>query len=72
MDNGGIPDKYDNDFKDSNYFESTYDVEDNLRTKEEATQKTDDKPSILGQIRDYQEESKMEEKQTAKEQEFLR
>lgn len=53
MDNGGIPDKYDNDFKDSNYFESTYDVEDNLRTKEEATQKTDDKPSILGQIRDY-------------------
>ena len=72
MDNDGIPDRYDNNFKDSNYFESTYDVEDNLHTKEEATQKTEDKPSILGQIRAYQEESKTEEKQTTKEQEFLR
>ena len=72
LDNDGIPDRYDNDFKDSDYFESTYDVEDNLHTKEEATQKTGDKPSILGQIRAYQEESKTEEKQTTKEQEFLR
>lgn len=40
--------------------------------KEEATQKTGDKPSILGQIRAYQEESKTEEKQTAKEQEYVR
>lgn len=72
MDNDGIPDRYDNDFKDSDYFESTYDVEDNLHTKEEATQKTGDKPSILGQIRAYQEESKTEEKQTAKEQEYVR
>ena len=72
MDNDSIPDRYDNDFKDSDYFESTYDVEDNLHIKEEATQKTEDKPSILGQIRAYQEESKTEEKQTAKEQEFLR
>lgn len=72
LDNDGIADRYDNDFKDSDYFESTYDVEDNLHTKEEATQKTGDKPSILGQIRAYQEESKKEEKQTAKEQEFLR
>ena len=62
----------DNDFKDSDYFESTYDVEDNLHTKEEATQKTGDKPSILGQIRAYQEESKTEGKQTAKEQEYVR
>ena len=69
LDNDGIADRYDNDFKDSDYFESTYDVEDNLHTKEEATQKTGDKPSILGQIRAYQEESKTEEKQTAKEQE---
>ena len=53
-------------------FESTYDVEDNLHTKEEVIQKTDDKPSILGQIRAYQEESKTEEKQKTKEQEFLR
>ena len=72
LDNDGIADRYDNDFKDSDYFESTYDVEDNLHTKEEATQKTGDKPSILGQIRAYQEESKTEEKQTAKEQEILR
>ncbi|HEO0081244.1 TPA: DEAD/DEAH box helicase family protein [Streptococcus agalactiae] len=72
LDNDGIADRYDNDFKDSDYFESTYDVEDNLHTKEEATQKTSDKPSILGQIRAYQEESKTEEKQTAKEQEYVR
>lgn len=72
LDNDGIADRYDNDFKDSDYFESTYDVEDNLHTKEEAAQKTGDKPSILGQIRAYQEESKIEEKQTAKEQEYVR
>lgn len=72
LDNDGIADRYDNDFKDSDYFESTYDVEDNLHAKEEATQKTGDKPSILGQIRAYQEESKTEEKQTAKEQEYVR
>ena len=48
MDNDGIPVRYDNNFKDSDYFESTYDVEDNLHTKEEDTQKTEDKPSILG------------------------
>ncbi|MCQ7020517.1 helicase, partial [Clostridioides difficile] len=51
LDNDGIPDRYDSDFKDSDYFESTYDVEDNLHSKEETTQKSDDKPSILGQIR---------------------
>ena len=72
LDNDGITDRYDNDFKDSDYFESTYDVEDNLYTKEEATQKTEDKPSILGQIRAYQNESKTEEKQTTKEQEYIR
>ncbi|HEL0241384.1 TPA: DEAD/DEAH box helicase family protein [Streptococcus equi subsp. zooepidemicus] len=72
LDNDGIADRYDNDFKDSDYFESTYDVEDNIHSKEEATQKTEDKPSILGQIRAYQEENKTEEKQITKEQEFLR
>lgn len=72
LDNDGIPDRYDNDFKDSDYFESTYDMEDNLHIKEENTQKSEDKPSILGRIRAYQEESKMEEKQTAKKQEILR
>ena len=72
MDNDGIPDRYDNDFRDSDYFESTYDVEDNLHTKEETSQRTEDKPSILGQIRAYQSESKTEEKQITKEQEYAR
>ncbi|EQK22998.1 sNF2 family protein [Clostridioides difficile P71] len=71
LDNDGIPDRYDNDFKDSDYFESTYDVEDNLHSKEENTQKSEDKPFILGQIRAYQNESKTEEKQKTKEQEIL-
>lgn len=72
LDNDGIPDRYDNDFRDSDYFESTYDVEDNFHIKEESTQKAEDKPSILEQIKNYQEESKTEEKQTTKEQDFLR
>ncbi|WP_040565889.1 helicase-related protein [Peptostreptococcus stomatis] len=72
LDNDGIIDRYDNDFRDSDYFESTYDVEDNLHTKEETSQRTEDKPSILGQIRAYQNESKTEEKQTTKEQEYAR
>ena len=72
LDNDGIIDRYDNDFRDSDYFESTYDVEDNLHTKEETSQRTEDKSSILGQIRAYQSESKTEEKHTIKEQEFLR
>lgn len=70
--NEGISDRYDNDFQDSDYFESTYDVEDNLHSKEENTQKSEDRPSILGQIRAYQNESKIEEKQKTKEQEILR
>ena len=72
LDNDGIPDRYDNDFKDSDYFESTYDVEDNLHSKEEIAQKSEDKPSILGQIKAYQNESKTEEKQKTKEQDILR
>ncbi|HFR3591150.1 TPA: CHAP domain-containing protein [Streptococcus suis] len=36
LDNDGIIDRYDNDFRDSNYFESTYDVEDNLSHKEKS------------------------------------
>lgn len=72
LDNDGIADRYDNDFKDSDYFESTYDVEDNLHIKEETVQKTEDKPSILGQIRAYQNESKTKERQTTKEQEYVR
>nr|WP_288908629.1 hypothetical protein [uncultured Megasphaera sp.] len=47
-------------------------MEDNLHSKEENTQKSEDRPSILGQIRAYQNESKIEEKQKTKEQEILR
>lgn len=72
LDNDGIADRYDNDFKDSDYFESTYDVEDNLHIKEETVQKTEDKPSILGQIRAYQNETKTDGKQTTKEQQYVR
>ena len=33
LDNDGIIDRYDNDFRDSDYFESTYDVENNFHIK---------------------------------------
>lgn len=36
LDNDGIIDRYDNDFRDSDYFESTYYVEDNLHQKEKS------------------------------------
>ncbi|HEL0589132.1 TPA: CHAP domain-containing protein [Streptococcus equi subsp. zooepidemicus] len=35
LDNDGIIDRYDNDFRDRDYFESTYDVDDNLHKKDE-------------------------------------
>ena len=54
MDNDGVSDRYDNDFRDSDYFETTYDVEDNLHAKEE-------KPSILGQIKSFQSEQREKE-----------
>src|SRR5699024_4481124 len=41
LDNDGIPDRYDNDFRSSNYFESTYNV-DGL--------KIDNRESTLGQL----------------------
>lgn len=53
-----MPDRYDNDFRDSDYFETTYDVEDNLNTKAESKDKVSEKASILGQIRSYQSEEK--------------
>ena len=53
LDNDGIADRYDNDFKDSDYFESTYDVEDNIHLK-------DEKPSILGQINKFKMEEQKE------------
>ncbi|MBU5669272.1 helicase [Peptoniphilus sp. MSJ-1] len=62
LDNDGIVDRYDNDFKDSDYFESTYDVEDNLYAREE-------KPSILGQISKFKSEEKKENTQEKSEKE---
>ncbi len=56
LDNDGISDRYDNDFKDSDYFESTYDVEDNLHAREE-------KPSILGQISKFKSEEEKDKNQ---------
>ena len=60
MDNDGIPDRYDHDFRDSDYEESTFDV-DGINKEE--------KPSILGQIKSYQNESKSLEKQDNKDKE---
>lgn len=70
MDNDGIIDRYDNDFRDSDYFESAYDVEDNLHFKEEISQKAEEKPSILGQIRAFQKQEKSESRQESKEQQY--
>ncbi|CAI3279030.1 hypothetical protein CIRMBP1282_00402 [Enterococcus cecorum] len=57
LDNDGVSDRYDHDFKDSDYFETTYDVDDNVQLKEEMTEK----PSILKQIKSYQENEKESE-----------
>lgn len=57
LDNDGVSDRYDHDFKDSDYFETTYDVDDNVQLKEEMTEK----PSILKQIKSYQDNEKESE-----------
>ncbi|HHP4409683.1 TPA: helicase-related protein [Streptococcus pyogenes] len=61
LDNDGVADRYDNDFRDSDYFETTYDVEDNIHTRAESKEKVSEKPSILGQIKSYQSEEKQAE-----------
>lgn len=61
LDNDGVPDRYDNDFRDSDYFETTYDVEDNLNARVESKEKVSKKPSILGQIKSYQSQEKQAE-----------
>ena len=43
LDNDGIIDRYDNDFRDSDYFGSPYVVEDNLHTKEGITEHSNKK-----------------------------
>ena len=54
LDNDGVSDRYDHDFKDSDYFETTYDVDDNVQLKGNKAEK----PSILKQIKSYQENEK--------------
>ena len=61
LDNDGVPDRYDNDFRDSDYFETTYDVEDNIHTRVESKEKVSENPSILGHIKSYQSEEKQTE-----------
>ncbi|MBO0363997.1 helicase-related protein [Streptococcus vaginalis] len=61
LDNDGVPDRYDNDFRDSDYFETTYDVEDNIHTRAESKENVSEKPSILGQIKSYQSQEKQAE-----------
>lgn len=61
MDNDGVSDRYDNDFRDSDYFETTYDVEDNIHTRVESKEKVSENPSILGHIKSYQSEEKQTE-----------
>lgn len=56
LDNDGISDRYDHDFRDSDYFESTYDVEDNFHTRD-----TGEKPSILDQIKEIKENEDRQE-----------
>ena len=57
LDNDGVLDKYDYDITDSDYRESTYDVEDNLQAKEE-------KNSILEQIKSFQSEQREDSRDT--------
>ncbi len=57
LDNDGVSDRYDHDFKDSDYFETTYDVDDNAQLKENKAEK----PSILKQIKSYQDNEKESE-----------
>lgn len=68
LDNDGVPDRYDNDFKDSDYFESTYDVEDNLHNRDDK----EDKPSVLSQIKEFKEEESKSISRDNTEKEFER
>ncbi len=57
LDNDGVSDRYDHDFKDSDYFETTYDVDDNVQLKGNKAEK----PSILKRIKSYQDNEKESE-----------
>jgi len=69
LDNDGIADRYDNDFRDSDYLESTYDI-DGLHKDDEVVETTTEmreKPSILGQIKSYQNSDKLQERKSERE-----
>lgn len=64
-DNDGISDRYDNNFKDSDYFESTYDVEDTIRQEQvnqqnnySPTSKKEKNRKIAMNFRKYQDNFK--------------
>ncbi len=70
LDNDGIPDRYDNDFRDSDYFESTYDVEDNLHHKAENTNSFS--KSQKAQKRNYKRKNYTESLYTRKKDDVLK
>ena len=70
LDNDGIIDRYDNDFRDSDYFESTYDVEDNLHHKVENTNSFS--KSQKAQKRNYKRKNYTESLYTRKKDDVLK
>lgn len=62
LDNDGIPDRFDNDFKDSDYLESTFDID---------GAKKDDKPSIIGQIKAFKSEERTTDEKTNTKDKYL-
>ena len=70
LDNDGIIDRYDNDFRDSDYFESTYDVEDNLHHKAENTNSFS--KSQKAQKRNYKKKNYTESLYTRKKDDVLK
>ena len=70
LDNDGIIDRYDNDFRDSDYFESTYDVEDNLHHKAENTNSFS--KSQKAQKRNYKRKNYTESLYTRKKDDVLK
>ena len=70
LDNDGIIDRYDNDFRDSDYFESTYDVEDNLHHKAENTNSFS--KSQKAQKRNYKRKNYTENLYTRKKDDVLK
>lgn len=64
LDNDGIIDRYDNDFRDSDYFESTYDVPDNFYQKEKPSGNTSKKSKAQKNI--YKKKNYSESQYTRK------